>query len=210
MCIRDSGQWRGYAQVTSKVGQSDTGKVLTTRKRFYRGLDDQPLPDDKTRSVAVTDSAGVTHTDHPALTGSTLEEAKLDGSTVVEAKISTYWIKKTAERDRTGGHDRSYRVAPSTQKIRKLIAPGTWQQTETRTSFNSDGRIEWTSDLGDTGKAGDESCSRFTYVGNADPYLVGLISREEKVAKACTEPVSRPADVISDVKTFYDLSLIHI
>jgi len=67
---RTYGQWRGYSQVITRVGQTDTGKVLTIRKRFYRGLDDQPLPDDKTRNVQVIDAAGNNYTDHPALAGS--------------------------------------------------------------------------------------------------------------------------------------------
>ena len=63
------------------------------------------------------------------------------------------------------------------------------------------------SELGDTGKAGDETCTRFSYVNNADPWLRGPGSREEKVAKACSASVSRPADLISDVKTYYDVYL---
>ncbi|MFI5494719.1 RHS repeat-associated core domain-containing protein [Actinoplanes sp. NPDC051859] len=204
---RSYGQWRGYARVTTRVGTTD--KILTTRKQFYRGLDDQPLPDDKTRNVQVTDSAGNTYADHPALAGSPLEQATLDGDAVVEAQSTAYWIRKTAERDRTGGSDRAYRVAPSVQKGRKLLAPGAWQQTETRTDYNDEGQPESTSELGDVAKGGDEACTRVTYVNNADPWLRGLVSREERVAKACSAVFSRPADVISDVKTFYDGSDSH-
>jgi RHS repeat-associated protein len=203
---RTYGQWRGYAQVTTRVGQSDTGRVLTTRKRFYRGLDDQPLPDDKTRSVQVTDSAGTTYADHPALAGSLLEEAQLDGDTVVGAKITAYWVTQTGVRARTGGSDKAYRVAPSVQKSRKLLAAGVWQQTETRSEYNDEGQIESTSEAGDTAKTGDETCTRYTYVNADDPWLRGLVSREEMVSKACSATVSRPADVVSDVKNFYDKS----
>ncbi|MEU7907726.1 polymorphic toxin-type HINT domain-containing protein [Actinoplanes sp. NPDC049118] len=206
---RTYGQWRGYSQVTARIGQSDTGRVLATRKRFYRGLDDQPLPADKTRSVQVTDSAGRTYTDHPALAGSLLEEAKLDGTAVAEAQSTAYWVKQTAVRARTGGSDKSYRIAPSTQKSRRLMAPGVWQQTETRTEYSDEGQAESISELGDTDKAGDETCTRLTYVNNDDPWLRGRVSREEKVAKACTAAVSRPADLISDVKTYYDKSETH-
>jgi RHS repeat-associated protein len=207
---RTYGQWRGYAQVTTLVGQTGTGKVLTTRKRFYRGLDDQPLPDDKTRTVQVTDSAGTAYPDHPALAGSTLEEAKLDGDDVVEATATAYWVKKTAERDRTGGSDRAYKIAPSVQRTRKLLAPGTWQRTETRTDYDDEGRPESVSDLGDAGQAGDETCTRTTYLdGAGDLWLRGLVSREEKVARACAESVSRPADIVSDTKTYYDKSETH-
>ncbi|GIM92558.1 polymorphic toxin-type HINT domain-containing protein [Paractinoplanes toevensis] len=206
---RTYGQWRGYSQVITRVGQTDTGKVLTTRKRYFRGLDDQPLPDDKTRSVQVTDSAGTAYNDHPALAGSPLEEAKLDGDTVAEAQITAYWIKQTASRSRTGGSDKAYLIAPSAQKNRKLLTAGVWQQTETRTEYDGEGNATEVADLGDTAKGGDESCTRTTYVSNDDPWLRGLVSREEKVAKACSATVSRPADIISDVKTFYDKSETH-
>ncbi|GAB1689695.1 RHS repeat domain-containing protein [Krasilnikovia sp. M28-CT-15] len=206
---RTYGQWRGYAQVVSRVGQSDTGKVLTTRKRFYRGLDDQPLPDDKTRNVQVTDSAGNTYTDHPALAGATLEEAKLDGNSVVEASTTAYWVKKTAERDRTGGSDRAYLVAPSVQKTRKLVAAGAWRQTEARTDYYGDGYAKTKDELGDTGKSGDERCTRYTYVSNDGPWLRGLISRSETVAKGCDAAATRPDDIVSDVKTYYDGSETH-
>ncbi|XVV15188.1 RHS repeat-associated core domain-containing protein [Actinoplanes sp. CA-131856] len=206
---RTYGQWRGYSQIVTRVGQTDTGKVLTTRKRFYRGLDDQPLPDDKTRTVQVTDAAGNSYADHPALAGSTLEEATLDGASVVEAQTTAYWVKQTAVRSRTGGSDKAYRIAPSTQRSRKLLAPGVWRQTESRSEFDGEGNIESTSDLGETGRSGDETCTRFTYVSNDDPWLRGLLSREEKVAKACSETVSRPADIVSDVRNFYDKSETH-
>ncbi|MBW6433339.1 hypothetical protein KZ829_06220 [Actinoplanes hulinensis] len=206
---RTYSQWRGYAQVTVQIGQADTGKVLTTRKRFYRGLDDQPLPDDKSRSVQVTDSAGNSYADHPALAGSPFEEATLDGDSVVESSTTAYWVRKTAERERTGGSDKAYRVAPSVVKSRKLIAAGVWQQTETQTEYNDEGQVEWTSELGDIARPGDETCTRVTHVNSSDPWLRGLVSREETVSKACTEPVSRPADIISDVKTYYDKSETH-
>ncbi|MFB9363214.1 polymorphic toxin-type HINT domain-containing protein [Amorphoplanes nipponensis] len=201
---RTYGEWRGYARVTARKGQSGTGQVLTNRKQFYRGLDDQPLPGDKTRNVQVKDSAGNAYTDHPALAGSLLEEATLDGDTVVEASTTAFWIKQTASRSRTGGKDKSYKTGPSVEKSRKLLAPGTWSETETRTSYDAEGLPETVSDLGDTGKSGDESCTRSTYLGNDDTWVRGLTIREEKVAQACTETVSRPADVISDVKTYYD------
>ncbi len=204
---RTYGQWRGYSRVTATVG--GTPAPLVTRKQFFRGLDDQPLPDDKTRSVQVTDSAGNSYPDQPALAGSTLEEASLDGNAVVESSITSYWVKQTAIRTRTGGSDRAYKIAPAVKKERQLLAPGVWSQTETRTTYDDEGYAEVAYELGDTGKTGDETCTRNTYVQNDGLWLRGLVSRSETVSKACGATVSRPADIVADVKTYYDGSNTH-
>jgi RHS repeat-associated protein len=206
---RTYGQWRGYAQVTKKVGDPASGGRLTTRKRFFRGLDDQPLPNGGKRSVVVTDSEGNTYRDHEALAGATLEEATLDGTAIVEARTTQYWTKQTASRSHTGGVDRAYLVGPSVEKTRKLLAPGAWARTEKRTTYNDDGLPLTVSDLGDVSKPGDEVCTRTTYVTNSTLWIRETVSRVEKVAKACDQNPSYPADVISDVKTYYDGSETH-
>ncbi|MEW2431374.1 polymorphic toxin-type HINT domain-containing protein [Micromonospora sp. NPDC047644] len=206
---RTYGQWRGYSQVVTKVGEPGRGVPLTTRKRFYRGLDDQPLPNGTRRSVEVFDSESNRHTDHPALAGSPLEEATLDGSTIVEASTTQYWTRQTAARTHTGGTDRAYLSRPSVEKTRKLLAPNKWARTETLTTYNSDGLPEAVSDLGDAGRAGDDTCTRTTYVTNTDKWIREAVSRVETVAKACADAPSRPADVISDVKTYHDGSDTH-
>ncbi|WP_213453262.1 polymorphic toxin-type HINT domain-containing protein [Rhizomonospora bruguierae] len=206
---RTYGQWRGYAQVTTKVGEPASANRLTTRKRFYRGLDAQPLPNGGKRTVVVADSEGNTYPDHEVLAGATLEEATLDGGTIVEASTTQYWTKQTASRSHAGGVDRAYLVGPSVEKTRTLLAPGAWARTEQRTTYNDEGLPLTVSDLGDTSKPGDETCTRTTYVVNKTAWIRETVSRVETVAKACDQSVSRPADVISDVKTFYDGSDTH-
>ncbi|GGM35064.1 hypothetical protein GCM10011608_19590 [Micromonospora sonchi] len=207
---RTYGQWRGYSQVVTKVGEPGRGVPLTTRKRFYRGLHDQPLPGGGRRTVQVADSEGNTFTDHRALAGMTLEEATLDGSSVVEASTTQYWTRETAARSHDGGTDRAYFSGPSVQKTRKLLAASKWARTETRTTYNNDdGLPESVSDLGDTDITGDETCTRTTYAKNQTDWIREAVSRVETVAKACTATVSRPADVISDVRTYHDGSNTH-
>ncbi|HEX5596574.1 MAG TPA: RHS repeat-associated core domain-containing protein, partial [Micromonosporaceae bacterium] len=206
---RTYGQWRGYAQVTTKVGAPDTGTPLTTRKRFYRGLNGEPLPGGGTRSVQVTDSEGNSYPDHPTLAGATLEEATLDGTNVVESATTQYWTRQTAARSHSGGTDRAYLSGPSVEKTRNLLAPGVWARTETRTAYNDEGLPISVSDLGDTSKSGDETCTRTTYVTNSSEWIREAASRVETIAKACDQAVSRPADVVSDVKYFHDGSNTH-
>ncbi|MBF9128549.1 RHS repeat-associated core domain-containing protein [Plantactinospora sp. S1510] len=202
-------EWRGYPQVTTLVGEPGRGVPLTTRKRFYRGLDGEPMPDGSTRSVRVSDSENNSYPDHRALAGSVLEEAKLDGNTVVEASTSQYWTRETATRAHSGGTDRAYLTGPAVQKTRKLIAPGTWARTETRTGYNNDGLPETVAKLGDTGRPGDETCTRTTYVPNDDRWIREAVSRVETVAKDCGQTTARPDDVVSDVRTYHDGSQVH-
>ncbi|MEE6263554.1 polymorphic toxin-type HINT domain-containing protein [Plantactinospora sonchi] len=206
---RTYGQWRGYSQVTTMVGEPGRGVPLTTRKRFYRGLDGQPMPDGTRRAVQVTDSEKGQHRDHPALAGFPLEEAKLDGSTIVESTTTQYWTRETAARRHTGGTDRAYLGGPSVQKTRKLLAPGHWARTETVTTYDDEGQPLTVSELGDTARSGDETCTRTTYVRNQDRWIRQAVSRVEKVAKACTATTARPADVVSDVRTYHDGSSVH-
>ncbi|MFG2064608.1 RHS repeat-associated core domain-containing protein [Micromonospora sp. NPDC048871] len=206
---RTYGQWRGYSQVVTKVGEPDQGVPLTTRERFYRGLHDQPLPGGGRSSVQGSDSENNTFTDHRALAGFPLEKATLDGTTVVQAVTTQYWTQQTAARSHAGGTDRAYLSGPSVRKSRKLLAPNVWARTETRTTYNGDGLATSVSDLGDTSKPGDETCTRTTYVTNTGEWIRQAVSRVETVAKACGDPVSRPADVVSDVRTFHDGSNTH-
>ncbi|PZG23436.1 hypothetical protein C1I95_03235 [Micromonospora craterilacus] len=206
---RTYGQWRGYSQVVTKVGEPGRGVPLTTRKRFYRGLHDQPLPGGGRRTVQVSDSENNTFSDHPALAGFPLEEATLDGSAVVEASTTQYWTRETAARSHAGGTDRAYLSGPSVEKSRKLLATNAWARTETRTTYDTEGQPETVSDLGDTSRAGDETCTRTTYVKNETAWIRAAVSRVETVAKACTDTVSRPADVVSDVRTYHDGSNTH-
>ncbi|MEU8264550.1 polymorphic toxin-type HINT domain-containing protein [Micromonospora sp. NPDC048999] len=206
---RTYGLWRGYSQVTTLVGEPGRGVPLTTRQRFYRGLNDQPLPNGTKRTVQVSDSEGNSYLDHPGLAGAPLEEATLDGSAVVEASTTQYWTRETAARSHSGGTDRAYLSGSSVHKTRKLLKAGTWARTEVRTTYNNDGLPTDVSDLGDTARSGDETCTRTTYVTNTSKWIRETVSRVETVAKACTDTPARPADVISDVKTYYDGSDTH-
>ncbi|GIJ11575.1 polymorphic toxin-type HINT domain-containing protein [Micromonospora andamanensis] len=206
---RTYGQWRGYSQVVTKVGEPGQGVPLTTRKRFHRGLHDQPLPGGGRRDVQVSDSEGNTFADHPALAGMPLEEATLDNSTLVEASTTQYWTRQTAERDHDGGTARAYLSGPSAQMTRKLLAPNKWARTESRTTYTSEGLPETVSDLGDTASTGDETCTRTTYVSNDTAWIRAAVSQVETVAKACGSTISRPDDVVSDVRTYHDGSNTH-
>lgn len=200
--------WRGYPQVTKLTGDPAQGQ-LKTRTRFYRGMHGQPLPDGTTRSVSVTDAEGNTATDHRALVGRPWETATYNGTTLVDASTHKYWKRRTAMRSRAGVTHRAFLTGESVSKTRKRLAADAWERTTVRTTFNDQGMPTQVNDLGDVGKSGDEKCTRNTYVPNTSEWLRGLISRSETVSVACAATPSRPADVVSDTKTFYDGSTTH-
>ncbi len=101
---RTYGQWRGYSQVVTQVGEPGRGVPLTTRKRFCRGLHDQPLPGGGRRNVRCPTPRPNTFSDQAALAGSPLEEASLDGSTIVEASTTQYWTRQTSRAQPLRGH----------------------------------------------------------------------------------------------------------
>ncbi|MEU5904734.1 hypothetical protein ABZ780_10210 [Micromonospora sp. NPDC047467] len=209
MAGANNGQWCGYSQVVTKVGEPGRGVPLTTRKRSHRGLHDQPLPGGGRRDVQVSDSEGNTFSYHAALAGAPPEEASFDGSAVVEASTSQCWTRQTAARSHSGGTDRAYLTGPSMEKTRKLLASNVWARTETRTTYDSEGQPGTVSDLGDTARTGDETCTRTTYVKNGTAWIRAAVSRVETVAKTCGETPARPVDVISDVRTYHDASDVH-
>ncbi|MEU5858193.1 RHS repeat-associated core domain-containing protein [Nocardiopsis dassonvillei] len=59
-------------------------------------------------------------------------------------------------------------------------------------------------DRGDTSVAGDEQCSRTTYVRNTSRNMLGLVSRQEAVSVGCDTTPRYPDDVILDTRTAYD------
>jgi RHS repeat-associated protein len=207
---RTYNQWRGYAQVTTRVG--DPAQTQTqTRARFYRGLDGQPLPSGGTRSVSLTDSEDNTVTDHEALAGQVWESLSYNGPTIIAGSTSQFWTRRTAtqSRDHDGGDLKAWLTGKSEEKTRTWLVGSTWQRTETRATFDSQGRATQVNALGDTASSGDELCTRMEYAENSTAWIKNAVKRSETVGVACGTTPSRPADVVSDTRTFFDGSNTH-
>ncbi|QSB13578.1 hypothetical protein JQS43_18590 [Natronosporangium hydrolyticum] len=207
---RTYNQWRGFAQVTTRVG--DPAQPQTrTRSRFYRGMHGQPLPSGGTRSVSLTDAEGNTVTDHEALAGRVWENLSYDGSTVVEGATYEFWRRRTARRDRDhdGGSVDAWLTGLTVEKSRTRLTSSAWQRTETRTSFDNEGRVTQVNSLGDVAHSGDEYCERIEYAPNSSVWIRNTVKRSETVAVPCGTSPSRPDDVVSDTLTFYDGSNTH-
>lgn len=205
--LRTFNQWRGYTQVTVKQGDPNDGPQLTSRTRYYRGMNGQPSTTTGTGSitVALTDSEGKTVTDHEALAGAVFETASYNGTSIIASTVAKYWTKLAGQRVHDGGTLKAWYVGQNRSDSRELLTAGTWRRTATVTTYDARGRVETVSDLGDMSVADDQRCTRTWYIDNAAANRYDLVSRTEIVAKACdATEVAYPDDLINETRFFYD------
>ncbi|MDA1358780.1 hypothetical protein O1R50_04050 [Glycomyces luteolus] len=203
--LRTYNQWRGYTQVTTLVGDpADPEPQLRTASRYYRGMDGEPLPGGTERDVTLTSTRGDTVADHEALAGQAWEQITYDNTTVVGSTITRYWTKNTAIRAYDGGELKAWMTGPNQTMARTKLSDTSWQTVRADTTYDARGRVETLSNHGDISTSGDEMCTTTEYVDNTDKWILKAPSRIETVAVTCDQPVSRPDDVLSDVRAYYD------
>jgi len=201
---RTYNQWRGYAQVTTLVGDPAAGAQEITRTRYYRGLDDQPLPDGEQRSVTLTSTENVAVADHEALSGATFEEVTYDGGQVLEGTLTRYWTAKAATQDHDGGSYDAWRTGPSREETRRWLTGDAWQRTRTDTTYDTLGRPTKVSGHGDIAKSGDETCKRSWYTDSAAVNIYNLPYRDETASLVCDTEPNRPGDILGGNRYYYD------
>ncbi|MGW8573669.1 toxin C-terminal domain-containing protein [Streptomyces niveus] len=187
---------RGYERVQTRKGAGADTRLLS-ETRYFRGID----------GAEVKNSAGTAVTDREQFAGVQRESATYngDGGALVSAVSYTPWRSaKTATRARTGLPDlEAYLSGTEAEETRTTVAGGT-RTTRTTRDFDAYGMVTSVSTLGDTAKSGDEQCTTTTYARNTTTRVLDKVSRSETVAAACGAAVSRPDDVIDDVRTYYD------
>jgi RHS repeat-associated protein len=206
---RTYSQWRGYPQVTTKIGDPAEGPQQVSHVRYYRGMHGQPLPTGGTRNVSVTDSEGNQVTDHRALAGATFETVSFLGGSIDAATTYRYWRQRTASRSHDGGTLEAWMSAMQRQESRQRLTGSTWQRTRADTTFDNHGRAVEVHDRGDLNVTSDSRCTRAEYANNISKWILTAVARTETVAAACSATPNRPDDVISDVRTFFDGSSTH-
>lgn len=197
-------EYRGFGRVRIRGGAPDdpAGPVTLSERRFYRGMDGDHLPSG-TRSVAVTDSEGGSHTDHDWLAGSGYEATSYagDGGPVVSrTRTEPVWRGPTATR---AGYQ-AYQVQPGVEQTFTTLAGGARRVTRIEHSYDDLGQPTTVNDLGDTSTDADDRCTRTSYVRNTDRWLVSFPSRVETVSIRCGQTPTFPGDAISDSRVAYD------
>ncbi|MFJ8582613.1 polymorphic toxin-type HINT domain-containing protein [Micromonospora sp. NPDC093277] len=199
-------QWHGYAKVRTRVGKAPDN-ISLTETRYFQGLDGDKTSTG-TRSASVTDSEGGTITDLPEYQGMIREAIyySADGGVIESATLNTPWRSAaTATRARPGTSAlKAYVTQTAKVRSRTKVADGTWRRTEVQHSVDAYGIPTQTSDLGDLSRSDDDSCTRHEYARNTGAWIMTTVKRIEKVAVACTATPSRPADVVSETRMYYD------
>ncbi|MFD8630833.1 polymorphic toxin-type HINT domain-containing protein [Streptomyces sp. NPDC059533] len=188
---------RGYGLVQTRTGAATDPKTLS-ETRYFRGLDGKEAKD----------SAGVAVTDRPEFAGMVRETAQYEGddtTKLISATSKSPWRSDpVAKRLRPGLPDLvSYKTGTEKEATRTTVTGGT-RSTETSRHFDEYGMVDAESSTGDTAKAGDETCTTTTFARNTTTWILDRASRVETVAATCGSPVSRPGDVISDTRTYFD------
>lgn len=196
---RTWGQFRGYADVTTWVGDGTNDRRTKQKTSYYRGMDGDWLSSSSSRSIALTDSQGATHIDSDELSGRELESTtyKGDGTAVDNLDITSYWVSAaTATRNRTGLPAlKATTVKEAASYSRQAVTSGgptTWRVTEANNSYVSDTSSAdfglLTASYTHTVPAlpSYDRCTTYTYApANTSRNLVGLTASQETVSVAC-------------------------
>ncbi|MEU0086823.1 polymorphic toxin-type HINT domain-containing protein [Streptomyces sp. NPDC006274] len=175
-------KFAGFDTVTTITGADDTAtsaKRTKSMTRFYRGLG---------TGVTVQDIAGGDiGPDHEAFAGRIAEQIDYPSATAdpktgwTSRVITTLAATELARRVLGDGLEDliAWRVVDTGDKSWTKSSgtgddPSTMRIVASHTSYNADGLPTQVEMLGDTGKSGDESCTRNEYVSNTDKHLIGL------------------------------------
>lgn len=202
--------YRGYAHVRVETGGEDpVGMLSQTDHYFLRGMDGDRTSTG-TRSVSVSDDNGGTITDHDSLSGFEYrtEEYSGPGGSVLDKTVDTPWHYQTASVIRSWGAITANLTGTAETRTWTSLDNGagsSWRITDAKNTFeNTAGRIIQTDDQGDVSTAGDDKCTRTTYVDNTGAWILDAPARVQTLSVACTATPDYSKDVVTDALTAYD------
>ncbi|MGW1322908.1 RHS repeat domain-containing protein [Streptomyces antibioticus] len=202
-------QWRGYGHVRVTSGGQDGAMKSQADTYFLRGMHgDRENTSGGSKDVSVTLDAGEGDplTDHEAAAGFAYKTVQYSGvgGKVLSKTVSRPWHHQTAKKVRDWGTVTAHHSGTARTRSWTSLDGGagsSWKTTATENEHDPvTGRVTQVDDLGDTTTAGDDRCTRTTYV----PGDLDLVAREETVLGACSRTPDRAKDVVSDVRTAYD------
>lgn len=201
---RTWGDWRGYNYVT--VLKGSPGNQTATRYLFFRGMYGDRDGSGGTKSTSIRDTTGADYDDFDRLNGYVREQITYNGSggAEVSGTISTPWLLQTG----TGGGRAAVLLGTSYTRSRVRLSDGTYRTGGVNTTYDDYGMPTEVSDLGDVSRGDDDRCTRTTYNRNSTAWIMDTVSREETVSVSCASTPSRPSQVISDNRTYYDQSAL--
>ncbi|HEU5476184.1 MAG TPA: SpvB/TcaC N-terminal domain-containing protein [Actinophytocola sp.] len=206
-------QWRGYGKVGVITGDgvagngepAPRGRTVTT---YLRGMDEDKQPTGR-RNVWVDNTDAGSIEDHELFQGTayeTITYRAVGDDTVISATVTNPWKSAaTATNTRPWGAESAFLIDTESVRERVALEAGGWRRSEVVNTFDQRTGLQLaSSDLGDTGTAADDRCTRTTYLSNTEAWLLAYPSRIETVGVACTASASYPQDLLADVRTAYD------
>jgi RHS repeat-associated protein len=195
-------QWRGYEHV-SVVAGSPTETQNETDHTFMRGMDGDHLPDGSTRSVSITDSQGTSISDSERLNGFTREVITYNGpgGAEVGGTIKDPWLSSaTANSVKSWGTLTAKLEGVAAVHDRTDLASGGYRRTETDNTFDGQGLITQTSDLGDLSTSADDLCTTNTYAQNTSTWMLDYVDEQTVRDAAC----GSSSALVSDTRQLFD------
>ncbi|MFF5253846.1 RHS repeat-associated core domain-containing protein [Streptomyces leeuwenhoekii] len=205
-------QWRGYQKVRTLQGVAPDKRSLVENV-YYRGMHGDRLPSATggKRAVQITDSEGGTTEDLEQYAGQVRETLYYNGEDGPLESATLYTPGRqgpTATRKRTDGAEplEAWVNTPAKAASRTILSGSRGQRrTAVEHTYGSYGLVKETTDRGDLAKSDDDTCTRYEYLTGSVTWMPALQTRVETLAKACdAASVSRPADVVSDIRVHYD------
>ncbi|GAA0421055.1 hypothetical protein Aca07nite_10930 [Actinoplanes capillaceus] len=206
-------QFRGYAEVRTRIGETPGRQMLTVTK-YLRGMHgDRLAPSGGTRSVPSPASLGSeTVLDEDQFAGMVREETVYNGDETkpVGKKVNVPWMSaptatRTINKDTVTARFVNTKVKYDSVAI-GVDGRGGWRTTRQQFKFDDTyGLPEWAQSDGDISKTGDEQCATSTYNHNTTKNL-HLEKQVTATALPCSVAPTSQDHVLSDVRNYYDLA----
>ena len=224
---RTYGQFRGYGQVETTTGNTQNSYdgvsdgLTLTEDTYFRGMDQNTLPNNGVQSATVSDSLGEKVTDSNVFAGQTRETQTFDGATLnssglpvpgpeVSAVITTpEVVATTATRARTGLPALLAQVTgiASTRTYTDLAAGGT-SLSEVANSYDSFGRVVAATE---SGTEVASTCTTTAYAGSTSDTTGTWVQDEPseviEAAQTCPATVGSALTataIMRDTRSYYD------
>jgi RHS repeat-associated protein len=194
--------WRGYDRLEVTTG--DPGDQTFTVDRFFRGMNGDHLASGGTRSVSID---GIV--DDEAYAGMARESITDNGPNGAEVKESAnrpWESAPTATRTVAGTTVYARHTGIGVTTTRTDLDGGRAPLTTTvTTTFDPTfGYPTQVADSGDDARTDDDRCTVNTYANNTTAWIIGRTTRVQNYALPCGQDPTTDADVISDLRTYYD------
>ncbi|MEY9863003.1 RHS repeat-associated protein [Catenulispora sp. GAS73] len=224
---RTYGQFRGYAQVQTTTG--DTGHtsngvadgLTLTQNTYFRGMDQDTLPNNGVRSAVVHNTFGGQVADADTYAGRSYESQTFNGATLgsnglpaagpeLSATVTApEVVATTATRTRTAAGLPpllAQIVGTASSTAYTDLAAGGTRSTATASSYDSAGRVVATQSSGTNVPT---TCTTTSYADNSTNWLRDKVAETVTAAQSCPSPVGAPltaSAVLRDRRNYYDQS----